>query len=195
LPRISPAPPELYVPLFGENAPLRQQVYAHNPVLAAAFSQFRSVVEGNRSLPPRLVELVRLRIAFHNQCRSCMAVRYADAAQEVSEDLVCSLERPAEAPDLTDSERVAIEYGDLMATNHLAVGDEMYDRLREHFDESQIIELGMNVAIFVGFGRMAASLAMTEDLPERFRDDGTVTPWGEGDVIYTGGYAPQASPA
>jgi AhpD family alkylhydroperoxidase len=60
------------------------------------------------TLSPRLLELVRLRIAFHNQCRSCMSVRYESAIDDgLTEDAVCSLERPADAPDLSDAERTA----------------------------------------------------------------------------------------
>jgi hypothetical protein len=60
-----------------------------------------------------MMELVPLRISFHNQCRSCMAVRYLDAAQDgADEELIGSLERPMEAEDLGDRER--------LATNHLS---------------------------------------------------------------------------
>jgi hypothetical protein len=45
------------------------------------------------------------------------------------------------------------------------------------------MELCINVALFVGFGRMGAVLQLTADLPDRFRADGQVTPWGEGDLV------------
>jgi AhpD family alkylhydroperoxidase len=171
--------------LFGEDAPLRQQIYAQRPELATKYVEFGTVLREERLLPDRLVELVRLRIAFWNQCRSCMALRYEDAiADGLTEDLVCSLERPQEADDLTEAERVAIAYGDLMATNHLAVDDETFERLREHFSEPEIVELCLNVAWFVGFGRMAATLNFVEDLPERFRREGErITPWGDGELV------------
>jgi hypothetical protein len=53
-----------------------------------------------------------------------------------------------------------------------------YDKLREHFTEPQIVELGLNVAMCVGVGRLSATWDMVEELPERFRADGEVTPWG-----------------
>ena len=188
--RVPAAAPEQYVPLFGEAAPLRLQVYAHNPPLAAACGEFREALSEHRTLPARLIELVRLRIAFHNQCRTCMAVRYVDAADEgVDEDLVCSLERPAEAPDLTEAERAAIAFGDLMATDHFAIDDSTFERLREHFDEAQIMELCINVAFLVGFGRMSMALDMTDDLPERFRRPGErIVPWGPGEVRREAGW-------
>jgi AhpD family alkylhydroperoxidase len=190
--RVAPAPVEQYAPLFGADAPLRVQIYAQRPPLAAKFLEFGRTLREERLLPDRLIELVRLRVAFRNQCRSCMAVRYEEGiADGLTEELVCSLEHPHEADDLTEAERAAIDFGDLMATNHLAIGDETFDRLREHFSEPEIVELCMNVALFVGFGRMGAALHMVDDLPERFRSDGEqVTPWGEGELVYIGDWAP-----
>ncbi|AOL93241.1 carboxymuconolactone decarboxylase family protein [Porphyrobacter sp. LM 6] len=153
--------------------------FAHCPEQALGLMGFGGALKRNRTLPDRLVELVRLRVAFFNQCRSCMAIRYSDAvADGVTEGLVCSLERPQEAENLSAAEKVAIRYGELMATDHLAIDDAMYDQLREHFSEAQIVELGMTVAFFVGFGRLAATWHMVEELPEAFRTAEKIAPWG-----------------
>jgi AhpD family alkylhydroperoxidase len=154
--------------------------FAHCPELALGLMAFGGALKRHRGLPARLVELVRLRIAFFNQCRSCMAIRYSDAvADGVTEGLVCSLERPQEATDLTPAEKVAIRFGERMATDHLAIDDAMYEELRAHFSEAEIVELGMTCAFFVGFGRLAASWKMTEELPEAFRAAEAIGPWGQ----------------
>jgi AhpD family alkylhydroperoxidase len=158
-------------------------IWAHRPAVARARRELSRALAETGTLPARLVELVRLRIAFHNQCRSCMAVRYSDAIEDgLTEELVCSLERPEEADDLTDAEKSALRFADLMATNHLAIDDAVFDDLREHYTEGEIVELGINCAQYVGFGRMAATWGMHEHLHERFRQeqDEAFTPWGEG---------------
>lgn len=153
--------------------------FAHCPEQALGLMGFGGALKRNRSLPERLVELVRLRVAFFNQCRSCMAIRYSDAvADGVTEGLVCSLERPQEAENLSAAEKAAIRYGELMATDHLAIDERVYADLREHFTEAQIVELGMTVAFFVGFGRLAATYHMVEELPEAFKTAETIAPWG-----------------
>ena len=160
------------------------RIFGHQPAMAEGLGAFGASLKANRTLPERLIELVRLRVAFHNQCRSCMAIRYPDAvADGLTEDLVCSLERPMEAEDLDDRERLAIRYGELFATNHLAIDDEFYDRMRELFTEPEIVELGLNVALFVGVGRLSATWDMVEELPDRFRAEGEVAPWGGQDAI------------
>lgn len=159
------------------------RIYAQTPSIAKGIAALSAALKVDRLLPDRLVELVRLRVAFFNQCRSCMAIRYGDAIDDgLTEGMVCSLERPEDASDLTEAERAAIRYGELMATDHLAVGDAMYDELRCHFTEEQIVELGVQVAFFVGFGRLAATWNMVEELPDRFQAEGVLTPWG-GDAI------------
>lgn len=174
--------PETLSPL--ERGTLR--IMAHKPETAAGFIRFFSALRGERTLPERLTELVRLRIAFHNQCRSCMAVRYeAAAAEGVDEALVCSLERPAEAENLTERERLAIDYGERLATNHLSIDDAYTERLKAHFTEAEIVELGVFAAICVGLGRLGASWDMVEELPASFqaRGDAPVVPWGQAEVV------------
>lgn len=157
--------------------------FAHCPEQALGLMAFGGALKMNRQLPERLVELVRLRIAFLNQCRSCMAIRYSDAvADGVNEALVCSLERPQEAADLTPAEKVAIRYGELMATDHLAIDDALHAELRQHFREAEVVELGMTCAFFVGFGRLAATWKMVEELPEAFRQAESVAPWGQDSI-------------
>jgi alkylhydroperoxidase family enzyme len=160
------------------------RMLAHCPEMAKGAIGFGAAIAMNRTLPERLIELVRLRVAFHNQCRSCMAIRYSSAAEEVDENLVCSLEQPQEATDLSDAERAAIRFADLFATDHLAITDQRFDALRQHFSEAQIMELLLHLALYVGMGRLAATLDMTEELPTAFQAPfgEQVTPWG-GDPV------------
>ena len=169
--------------------PLEQglmRMFAHTPGIAKGLAAFGGSLKMNRSLPGRLIELVRLRVAFHNQCRSCMAIRYTDAVNDgVTEELVCELADPPGAENLTAAEQCALSFADLFATNHLAIKDATFDELRGHFSEPEVMELAMNVAFFVGFGRLAATLAMTEELPDAFRspEGEMLTPWGEESIV------------
>ena len=187
--RIEKLPPDQWDPrLHGALQPenmsdLEQgltRYFAHCPDLALGLMQFGGALKTKRTLPNRLVELVRLRVAFFNQCRSCMAIRYSDAvADGVDEGAVCSLEQPQEAENLSDAEKAAIHFGELMATDHLAIDDDIYAGLREHFSEAEIVELGMTAAFFVGFGRLAATFNMVEELPKAFQKLDHIAPWGQ----------------
>ena len=162
----------------------------HTQGLLTRFAIRRALVSyHDHNKERRTSELIRLRIAFHNQCRSCMAIRYDEAVQDgVTEALVCSLERPAEADDLTDAERAALRYADLFATNHLAIDDAVYDDLRQYFTEGELVEIGLNCAIDVGVGRLTATWDVTDDLPDDFRLSyaETATPWNAESPLIVG---------
>lgn len=164
-------------------------IMAHAPHMANANTAFMTAAFGGSKLSRRLIELVRLRVAFHNQCRSCMAMRFQSALEDgVTEDLVCSLERPAEAADLTDREKAALAYADQFATNHFTVNDETFDRLREHFSEAEIVELGVFTAYFVGYGRWLAVLDVVEELPKTLQDKSVkAAPWQTGGAVVVKG--------
>jgi AhpD family alkylhydroperoxidase len=178
MPRIPPAGPESYEPLFGSDPRLQETVWAHSPAIARAYTTFVRDLRAANPLPSRLLELVRLRIAFHNQCRSCMAVRHHDGGDDgFDEALVCSLAAPADAADLTETERVALAFADLIATDHLAVTDETFHRLRRHFSDGDLVALCLQIGAFVGFGRITSVLDLVDDLPAEFAVDGPITPW------------------
>lgn len=163
-------------------------ILGHRPDVAAALGALRAALQSSGTLSPRLVELVRLRIAFHNQCRSCMSVRYQSAIDDgLTEHAVCSLERPEESDDLSPAERSALRFADLFATDHLAIDDAVYDDLRRHFREDELVELGVHCAYAVGMGRLAATWAITDAVPDAFRGAKTAAaPWISDGVIASG---------
>ena len=60
-----------------------------------------------------------------------------------------------------------------------APSDEDFALARQHFSEAEIVELGMTCAFFVGFGRLAATWHMVEDLPAAFQTAEAIAPWGQ----------------
>jgi AhpD family alkylhydroperoxidase len=157
------------------------------PAAAEALGGLTAALRSSGTLSPRLLELVRLRIAFFNQCRSCIAVRYQSAIDDgLDEGAVCSLERPAEAENLSDAERAALRVAELFATDHLAIDDAVYDELRQHFTEDQLVELGLHCGIALGVGRLSATWDVSEDLPETNGSSDRLAPWNSSSVVATG---------
>ena len=117
-----------------------------------------------------------------------MGARFALAGQQgVTEDLIADIPHYRESKLLTDREKAAIHYADLSSTDHLSITEGTFDDLREHFSEADIVALGMIIAFFIGYGRLAAAWHMTEELPEGFQAKaGTVAPWTEEAVLVRG---------
>jgi alkylhydroperoxidase family enzyme len=51
-------------------------------------------------------------------------------------------------------EQSALAYAELMAIDHQQVDDAFFRQLREHFTDPEIIELGMMIGQYIGFGRL-----------------------------------------
>jgi alkylhydroperoxidase family enzyme len=60
---------------------------------------------------------------------------------------------------------MALEYAELFATDHLMIDDTTFDRLRDHFDEGQIVELTMAIARHLAFGRLTRVLELDQMCP------------------------------
>jgi alkylhydroperoxidase family enzyme len=118
-----------------------------------------------------------------------MSVRYQSAIDDgLSEDAVCSLEQPSDADDLSPAERSAVRFADLFVTDHLSIDDAVYDDLRCHFTEDELVELGVHCAYALGMGRLTATWDVTDDLPEAFRStpESPLAPWDSHGVIASG---------
>lgn len=154
-------------------------VFAQRPDILKALLAFGATLVGNATLSPRLQELIRLRLAWHNQCDLCMLMRYKTAiADGLTEEHVRQLEHPQDAADFTDAEKAALEYADLTATNHHAITQATFDKLLRFYSEKEIIELGTFIAFYDGFGRLEAIWDPIELLPESYQDRSvTRAPW------------------
>jgi alkylhydroperoxidase family enzyme len=118
-----------------------------------------------------------------------MSVRYQSAIDDgLTEGVVCSLEQPADADDLSPAERSAIRFADLFATDHLSIDDTVYDDLRRYFTEDELVELGVHCAYALGVLRLTATWDVTDDLPDPFRStsDRPVAPWVSDGVVASG---------
>lgn len=135
---------------------------AHRPDIVRSFVQFYAPLQTQGLLSRKLLELVRLAIAQINQCKNCLESRYQDAIDEgLTEELISALPNVESSPLFSEREKKAIRYGQKMAANHFEVGDDDFVRLHRHFSEQELVELCMNVAQFVGIGRLFAVLDAT----------------------------------
>ena len=109
-------------------------------------------------LPHKLKEMCRIRISVAHKCGYCSTVRSKLARDDgLTEELVQDLLH--EGTRLSPREKAALEYADLFKSGDEAIdSDAVYARLRRHFTDEEIIELGMLCAQTVGVGRLVRSL-------------------------------------
>jgi AhpD family alkylhydroperoxidase len=109
-------------------------------------------------LPHKLKEMCRIRISVAHRCGYCSTVRSNVArAEGLTEERVQDLLHDGTL--LLPREKAALEYADLFKSGDEAIdSDDVYARLRRHFSEEEIVELGMLCAQTVGVGRLVRSL-------------------------------------
>ena len=64
----------------------------------------------------------------------------------VSDDKILALDRHAESDLFDEREKLALEYADAITLSERDVTDELFARLREHFDDDAIVELTAVIA-------------------------------------------------
>ena len=77
--------------------------------------------------------------------------------QGMTEEMVASLADFKNA-NITDREKLAVEFAQRMATDHHSMGDEFFELLRDEFTDPEIFELGMITGQFIGYGRLISIL-------------------------------------
>ena len=102
----------------------------------------------------RILELIRIRSAQLGECQPCMQSRKHDS---ITDRDVARLLDP-DHRELSDQERMALEFLDLLSADHHAIDDEFYRRLGEVFTAAQIIELGFSCAETMGVHRFIHTL-------------------------------------
>lgn len=146
--------------MTGDSTAMR--AVAHRPDIVDAFAPFYWKLQMEGLLDRKLIELVRLAIAQINQCMNCLGSRYQDSIdQGLTEEMVAALPNVERSLLFTDREKAAIVFAQKMASNHFSVGDEDFARLHKHFSEQEIVELGFDVAQFIGIGRLFAVIDAT----------------------------------
>ncbi len=115
-------------------------------------------------LDRQLVELVRLRLANVHGCAFCnRADRIAALDAGLSEAEVAAIGDYGEGP-YSDAQKAALELTDVMVlTNPAGMVDKpLYDRLRRHFSDGELVELGMIMAVLTGVAKFIFAFDLVE---------------------------------
>jgi len=68
------------------------------------------------------------------------------SAAGLGDEKILDLEHYATSPHYDEAERLALEYADCMTFSDRDVSDELFARLREHFDDDTLVELTATIA-------------------------------------------------
>ncbi len=131
------------------------------PEMAVGMGALSSAVYENTRLPLREREAARWTIALVNDCVVCRDTRARDGAQAgVDDGFYGEVATWRTSAALSDRERLAAEYAERFALDHLAMDDYFWARLHAAFADDEIADLTMCCGMFLGLGRVLAVIGV-----------------------------------
>ncbi|HWK12174.1 MAG TPA: carboxymuconolactone decarboxylase family protein [Vicinamibacterales bacterium] len=111
----------------------------------------------NCGLEHPLLELVKTRASQINGCAYCIDMHTKDArAAGETEQRLYALSAWRETPFYTDRERAALEWTEaLTLISENDIPDSLYEAVRQHFTETELVNLSMAIITINGWNRLA----------------------------------------
>lgn len=108
-------------------------------------------------LEERLLHLIKLRASQINGCAYCLDMHWKDLrAIGENEQRLYSLDAWQESPYYSDRERAALEWTDAVTrVSETHVPDEVYERVRKHFNPKELADLTLAVATINAWNRLS----------------------------------------
>jgi len=164
--------------------PIPLQIFAYKTSQILMTNAARGAWGQKSLLGGRILELIRIRSAQLGECQPCMQSRKHDSITD--EDVACLI-----APggsELTEQERLAVQFLDLLSADHHAIDDDVYRELGQVFTAAQIIELGFTCANAMGLHRFIHTLDV-------FGEGAPVIPYSADQVDTAFADVPEQAPA
>src|SRR3954447_3067116 len=110
-------------------------------------------------LERRLFELVKIRASQINACAYCIDMHTKDArAMGETEQRIYALNAWRETPFFSERERAALEWTESVTrVGDTHVPDDVYARVREQFEDADLVALTMGVVVINGWNRLAVA--------------------------------------
>jgi 4-carboxymuconolactone decarboxylase len=133
----------------------------HSPALAGIWLDFVSAARFKVELDGRLREIVIVRVAHLNRTAYVFKqhVPQLSAPEGLSDAEGDALADWRGSTSFSPRERAALAYADAM-TRDIAVPDAVFEALRPHFDERQIVELSVLVGLYNMHTRVFSALGI-----------------------------------
>ncbi len=127
------------------------------PKMAMGMGAFSSAVYENSTLSVREREAARWTIALLNDCAVCQDTRAKDGeAKGADEGFYAEVPAWRTTTALSERERLAAEFAERFALDHLAMDDPFWDRLHAAYADDELADLTICCGMFLGLGRTMA---------------------------------------
>src|SRR5437764_10962645 len=157
---------EIYEAFAASYGPFRNQVavFAHVPAALRHLMPLLMELREAKTLPERALELAIVTVSQLNACHYCVAHHKPFLAVEgVSPAGADRLLDYHDHPELDERDKLVIEYA-IAAWEHPGrIPDSLFDRLRRHFGEAQIVKLTLRITLCGFFNKFNDALRIEEE--------------------------------
>ncbi|NRA42588.1 MAG: carboxymuconolactone decarboxylase family protein [Pseudomonadales bacterium] len=124
------------------------------PAFGNAMAVLSDAIYNQSSLDLRVREAVRMRIAQLNQCQLCLDFRFPELVEAgIDEAFYAAVADWRSEPSFSAAEKLAIDYAERFANDHLSIDDALMQQLKQHFDAAEMFELTYSIAGLLANGR------------------------------------------
>jgi uncharacterized peroxidase-related enzyme len=135
---------------------------SHAPAITETAIAHSEAVMGEGRVPQQLKELMAILISALNQCEYCLNARKAEAERlGVEPQVLQDLHDYARSDKYTAGEKAALSAAIALTREPRALPDTIWNELRAHFDDAQIVELLAVIGLFNYFNRLNNALQIT----------------------------------
>jgi len=157
---------DIYERFAAGYGPFRNQVavFAHVPAALRHLMAMLMELRAAATLPKRYLELAIVTVSKLNECDYCVAHHKPFLAVEgISPAAADCVLACADHPEFDAIDRLVIEYTIAAWNDPHRLRDRLFDRLREHFSEAQIVELTLRITLCGFFNKFNDALQIEEE--------------------------------
>ena len=140
-------------------------VLAHVPSALNHIPSMLLELRETQNIPFRYVELAIVTVSKLNECQYCIGHHKPLLSVEgLSSSGIDSILDYKNHPELTDVDKLVIEYSIGVTNAPQKIKDTLFNELKIHFTESQIVELTLRICLCGFFNRFNDSLQIESEL-------------------------------
>ena len=162
-------PPDLaaiYERFAADYGPFRNQVavFAHVPAALRHLMPLLMELREAKTLPKRYLEIAIVVVSHLNACHYCVAHHKPFLAVEgISAAGIDRIMDWQDHPELDATDKLVIRYAIAAWETPNRIRDALFQRLRQHFSEAQIVELTLRITLCGFFNRFNDALRIEEE--------------------------------
>jgi AhpD family alkylhydroperoxidase len=137
-------------------------VYAHAPSLLMGYGMYEQATAKQHRVEERLKALAECKAAAVVNCEFCVDIAsHIARGSGLTDEQLLALPRYRESECFDERERLVLDYATAISRTPARVEDELFEQLRRHFDERQLVELTNAIAIENMRARFNSAFEMT----------------------------------